>query len=77
MDDIIIKVIDLPVRINALTVANEDGSYTICINARASFKQQYEAYLHELQHIQNYDFQKDDVQAIESKAHLLLWYLLR
>lgn len=48
---------------------NEDGSYTIFINAQLSTEQQLEVYLHELRHINNHDFQRHDVQEIEFEAH--------
>lgn len=49
--------------------ANEDGSYTILINARLSYDGQLNAYEHAMRHIENDDFQENDVQAIEYKAH--------
>ncbi len=48
---------------------NEDGNYTILINARLSYDGQLKAYEHAMKHIENDDFQKNDVQAIEYKAH--------
>lgn len=54
---------------NEMVVANEDGSYTILINARLSRKGQLKAYEHAMRHINNNDFEKSDVQAIEFTAH--------
>ena len=48
---------------------NSDGTYTIFLNARMSYERQLKAYQHALKHIQNDDFQKPDVQQIESIAH--------
>lgn len=48
---------------------NPDGTYTIFLNARMSYERQLEAYQHALEHIQNNDFQKLDVQQIEAIAH--------
>ena len=55
--------------VNACTTLNEDGSYTIFINASLSDKKKMECYLHELFHINNDDFFKSDVQEIEKNAH--------
>ena len=51
--------------------ANEDGSYTIFINSRLSNDSQLKAYRHAINHIENGDFEKKDVQQIEYKAHNL------
>ena len=61
---------DLPVRVKALTTPNDDGSYTIIINARQSWAVQKAAVLHELAHIRGNDF-SSDVQAdiIEALLH--------
>ena len=48
---------------------NEDGSYTIFINARLGYLAQQDAYQHALKHIENDDFEKTDVQQIEAVAH--------
>lgn len=52
-----------------MVIANEDGSYTILINARSAPNKQLEAYQHALEHIKNEDFQKENVQQIEFSAH--------
>lgn len=54
-----------------MVVPNEDGSYTILINAKLSQEGQLRAYQHAMKHIQNEDFEKSDVQSIELKAHSL------
>lgn len=50
-------------------VKNKDDSYTILLNARLSREKQLEAYCHAMRHIENGDFEKDDVQEIETAAH--------
>lgn len=35
---------------------NEDGSFSIFLNARLSYEQRMQAYLHEMRHIQKDDF---------------------
>lgn len=53
-----------------MVIKNEDGSYTILINAKLSDRGRISAYEHALRHIVNEDFGKEDVQEIESSAHL-------
>lgn len=48
---------------------NEDGSYTILINARLSYSAQLKAYEHGMKHICGDDFQKENVQQIEYETH--------
>lgn len=48
---------------------NLDGSYSIFINAKLCFETQRNVYLHELHHIANCDFEKQDVDSIEYYAH--------
>ena len=65
-----VVLIDMPHRIKAYTVANKDMSYTIVINARMSHERQLEAYQHELDHIQNGDYErKCSADLIEFYAH--------
>lgn len=68
--NIVLTYQNLPVRIRALTQVNDDGSYTIIINARCSWEMQKRAVLHELNHIDGNDFSAD-VQAdlIEKLLH--------
>lgn len=52
-----------------MIVENEDGSYTILLNARLSRADQLRGYEHALKHINDADFEKEDVQNIEVHAH--------
>ena len=52
-----------------MVVQNEDGSYTVLINAKLSQDGQLKAYQHALNHIDNGDFEKSDVQNIELQTH--------
>jgi len=60
---------DLPGRVKAFVVKNQDGSHTIIINARLNFMQQQQAYTHEMNHIDNDDFEKENINLIEYYAH--------
>lgn len=61
--------VNFPTPGKEMVVPNEDGSYTILINAKLSQDGQLEAYQHALNHINNGDFEKTDIQSIESRAH--------
>lgn len=63
------KIIDFPTKGKEMVMPNEDGSYTILINARLSQIGRMKAYEHAVKHIFNDDFTKNDVQEIESEAH--------
>ena len=56
MDYIGVFLVDMPTGIRALTVKNSDDSYTILINAGLSAEAQCAAYDHEMEHINNHDF---------------------
>ena len=60
--------LNLPTTVNSFVYHNADGD-TIVINARLSFDKQRECYKHELRHIQNNDFFKEDADVIERTAH--------
>ena len=50
-------------------VENEDGSYTIFIEASLDSIRQREAFLHAMKHILGDDFEKEDINKIEYVAH--------
>ena len=67
--DVNVVLLDFPNSGKEMVVPNEDGSYTILINARLSYATQLKAYEHALSHINEDDFSKPDVQTIEAIAH--------
>lgn len=62
-----IILLDMPT--NEAVTVNEDGSYTIFINARLNREQQIKSYYHTMKHIVGEDFEKENVQEIEVLAH--------
>lgn len=64
-----LQILDFPCRGREMIHPNEDGSYTIFINARLSDIGRLEAYEHAMGYILNNDFDKFTVQSIESAAH--------
>ena len=67
--DINTQLIDMDVLIGEQIVKNRDDSHTISLNSRLSHERQQEAYIHALNHIINTDFEKKNVQDIETCAH--------
>ena len=63
-------IVDFPVTcVSEMVRQNEDGSYTILLNAKMSHEKLQKSYLHALGHIEHNDFEKDSVQEIEYEAH--------
>lgn len=73
MDNVIVKMEDLPHRIHGLTVESfSDGEpfYTVILNSRDTFETNQKAYLHEVGHIYGEDFDSfDSLENIESERH--------
>lgn len=68
MDDIYTYLIPLPPGINEIVMPCF-GGYTIYIDSRLTREKQVRSYYHALNHIINNDFEKADVQEIETNAH--------
>lgn len=68
-DDIYTHIINMPSKTKEAVTLNEDGTYSIFINANLTHENQLIAYEHAMRHIQNRDFEKKDVQEIEYTAH--------
>lgn len=67
--DVNVFLINFPNSGREMVVPNEDDTYTVLINARLSHEEQLKAYEHALRHITNEDFNRLDVQEIETRAH--------
>ena len=63
-----VRLIDLPPRIKGF-VTQKDGEPVIVLNSHLNREQNLKTYLHELKHIKNGDFEKENVDQIESEAH--------
>ncbi|WP_432627223.1 hypothetical protein [Brotaphodocola sp.] len=57
--------IDMDTAVEEEVHSNEDGSFTIFINARISHSRQMLAYQHALEHIMRNDFSKTDTDVDE------------
>lgn len=56
-------------KVHEVVTPNEDGSVTIFIDKNMTFEAQQKRFLHAIKHIENNDFEKDNVQEIEHRAH--------
>jgi len=70
MNEVVTKLINLPIAIHAFTVRTPDGDFCICINARLGSTAQLQAYKHELKHIGRDDlYKRGSADLIEIYAH--------
>lgn len=63
--DYFIRIADFPVGIHGFVVPNDDGTFSVYINARDSRVRQRQACRHEKKHIARNDFSRDDVHDAE------------
>jgi len=69
-EDVFVELIDFKNSASReMLTLNDDGSYTIFVNARLTTEGQASAVDHARKHITNDDFQKSDIQEIEYEAH--------
>lgn len=68
MDRIFYYIVDMPNKTREMVTPCQDG-YTVYINENLSPEGRKEAFRHALWHIRNNDFEKENVQDIEAKAH--------
>ncbi len=65
-----VHIADMPIALKAMTRKNPDGSSTIVINSRHCHEQNKKAYLHEITHLENGDFdQPQNVGQLEAARH--------
>lgn len=70
LPDINLNYLDFPKgKTHEAVTLNEDGSYTVFIDAKLSQEERAKKYLHALTHIIGEDFGKENVQEIEKEAH--------
>ena len=59
MNDVFIRLTQLPGRVKAMTVVDENSDYNIYVNSTLSQDEMKKAYLHEIQHIEKKHFDQD------------------
>lgn len=69
MNEINVHLMDMDTMLPEHLVKNDDGTYTIFLNARLSRDSQLKSYYHALKHIKEEDFDEENVQEVESEAH--------
>ena len=68
-DNIIVRLVDLPISVKGVTIPHSDGTYNIYINAKYDKSAQNKCLRHELRHIENFDFENfDNISVIEKRA---------
>lgn len=69
MNDIFIRLVNLPSTVKGITVTDGNDDYNIYINAKLSPDEQEKVLEHEKRHIENNDFSSlEDIEAIEDRA---------
>lgn len=68
MDDVFVYLVDFPGGIKESVMPCCDG-WTVYLDIKLSEEKRMAALKHALWHIENGDFERDDVQAIEAIAH--------
>lgn len=68
MADVYVYIVDLPDRVDEMVTPCIDG-YTVYLNARLSYAGRVRAYLHAVRHIERNDFERANVQEIETETH--------
>lgn len=66
--DVFVYEVYIPFKIRGMTVPCADG-YTVYLNSKLSEEQRLKAYKHELEHIDNGDYDKINAGLIEIYAH--------
>ncbi len=70
MNDIFIRLVNLPSTVKGITVIDGNDDYNIYINAKLSPGQQEKVLEHEKRHIENNDFSSyEDIEVIENRAN--------
>lgn len=69
LERINVQLLNMDTKIPEQLVKNDDDSYTIFLNARLSQESRIKSYMHALRHIEENDFEDEDVQSIEAKTH--------
>lgn len=59
MEEVIVRMVDLPAGVRAFTLPDEQGDYNVYVNSALSYEQQQKSLLHERRHIVNGDFYSD------------------
>lgn len=70
-EDYHIQLIDMEYGIHEQIAKASDGHHTIFLNARDAHNQRLIGYKHAIEHLNRKDYEKTNVQKIETEAHLI------
>lgn len=71
MSNYICRFIELPIKVNAVTVVDENGDYNIYINSRLCREEQEKSFRHECRHIKrNHFYLEKSICECEEEAEL-------
>ncbi len=56
MSEIVCRVVELPSRVNAVTVVDANGDFNVYVNSLLSLEEQQKAFRHECRHIKKHHF---------------------
>lgn len=68
MGEVYVYIVDLPDRVDEMVTPCIDG-YTVYLNARLTYAGRVRAYHHAMRHIERNDFERANVQEIETETH--------
>ena len=69
MNDIVVRLMPLPLHVRAFTMVDAQGDYNVYINEAMSFEQRLRSFAHEKRHIEREDFSSGQrATEIERKA---------
>ena len=68
MPNVTARLYHMPMSIKAFVHEDMDGDYTILINEALSIQQRYEAFVHEMNHIDHYHFEYDSAEKVEKET---------
>ena len=60
MNNIVCRIVELPLRVNAVTVVDECGDFNVYVNSRLSEDERQRAFRHELRHVKMRHFLKTE-----------------
>ena len=69
MSDYFVYMVPFPDGIREAVTPGFENDYTIYLNEKLTDEEKLKAYRHAVNHCINGDFEKDNVQEIEAKAH--------
>ena len=69
LEEINVQILNMDTKIPEQLIKNDDNSYTISLNARLSQESRIKSYYHAMKHILGNDFEKIDIDKIETAAH--------